>query len=56
MNEVAGNFLLWCREHGNSPDVMNLRWWLENRTTLTFSEAQIPELMVTIKTIKELCG
>ena len=40
MTPTAKDFQAWCTAWRNSPDIINLRWWLENRKHLTLSDAQ----------------
>lgn len=51
----AGAFLTWCREHGNSPDILNLRWFLEFRTEDGYpGDAEANNIMKEVRSLQEL--
>jgi hypothetical protein len=55
MNNQAAQFLDWCKEHHNSPDIINLRWWLTERTTFGYpGDAECNAIMKTVKEIREM--
>ena len=42
---AAGAFLDWCYEHHNSPDVTNLKWWLEHRAPKSAAKVDLGETL-----------
>lgn len=55
MSENVSLFLAWCKEHGNSPDIINLRWFLENRTMFGYpGDAECNKIMADVKALRDL--
>lgn len=48
---LTSGFIAWCAIHHNSPDITNLKWWLENR--MGNPEADLGAILEKIKTDKE---
>lgn len=56
MQELAAKFILWCKQHGNSPDKNNLLWWLDNRSGAPnyLTAVELDGLLRIAKSLKDL--
>lgn len=52
MSEIATEFLRWCNSFGstfhNSPDIINLRFWLEHRKKIKLNRAHEEEIILEV--------
>lgn len=45
-------FLSWCDKFGNSPDVINLRWWGANRRLIQYTPAEERAMLSEVAALK----